>query len=232
MIEVRKYLTPWRTLLIAIVTASGLAPACSGSPGEDGGGGGGGYDEALASYRAAASERADAFAALVAPAYLQQLTTGTPDPESPVLEQYKDAISEASDSLCQGVAEPAEQAGSGDIKQRRLDGLFATSRQIVQDAVASALLNGALAAAPERRDQLLDLLGVKATAPDGTPLRGADAIRVAGLDPQSPIDLPQPGTPEYTKYRDWVSAAAGFEGAVISLTDDIRGNVESCINSR
>lgn len=65
------------------------------------------------------------------------------------------------------------------------------SERIIRDGVIAALLNRALAAPPEQRDQLLELLHVKAIAPDGSELRGTAALQDAGLfDGQGNVRIP------------------------------------------
>lgn len=75
---------------------------------------------------------------------------------------------------------------------------------LVFDAMATALLQGALAAPPEKRDQLLAVLPLRAR--DGTPLSGMSALEEADLlDDNGRLTFPEaaplatratgPGTP-------------------------------------
>lgn len=212
--------------VIILALAILLLPACSG----DGGGGGSVADDefstTLAAYEQAISDKAKTLADSLGAVYVDKIGAGEADPVPAVLDQLEGEVAEFNDFLCQRLQTLSNAAGSGDSKQKRMSEAGAVSEQIVRDAVIAALLNRALAAPPEQRDQLLDLLGVEAIGPDGSELKGTAALQDAGLmGAEDSVTIPERGSSKYTQYLDWFGhEARGLSGpdVIKRINDRIR----------
>lgn len=111
------------------------------------------------------------------------------------------------------------------------DAAHSMAEAVVWDSMATALLNRAVAAPPDHRDQLLAELGVHAVASDGTRLTGTAALRDAGLlNADGHFTLPRLGTAEYGRYKTWLShEAAGFASRVDVLVGPARAEFTTCV---
>lgn len=214
----------FRMIQVALATF-GIA-ACSG--GNDGSG----YGEARKTYEQEATARADTFAGPIAAAYVEKILSGVPALDA-VAAQSEDEVSGLNEFLCDRVEVLAKEAGSGDTKRSRLDDVRVATEEIVQDAVVGALLETALSAPAEQRDQLLDGLGVEGAAPDGTELRGTAALQDVGLlDGQGGLTIPERGTDEHIRYERWAfGEARSFSGIVSKLIGGTRTKIEQCTSS-
>ena len=128
----------------------------------------------------------------------------------------------------------AASAGSRDLAARRIDQARTVAQDLVFDAMASALMQSALAAPSERRDQLLTALNVEAQAGDGTKLSGVAALQRAGLvGPDGRFTLPERDTREYEEYKTWASnEAEGFAGRVDTLIEPTQSKLQECLPPR
>lgn len=209
-----------------------VALAILGIVGCAGESGGSGFAEARQTYEQEASERADTLAGLMADAYVGQASSGVPSLNT-VAEQFEGQVSGLNEFLCDRVEVLAKQAGSGDTRASRLDDVRVATEEIVQDAVAGALLEKALSAPAEQRDQLLDGLGVEGSAPDGTALRGTAALQDVGLlDGQGRLKIPERETDAHIRYERWAfGEARSFGGSVSKLIAGTRAKLEQCTSS-
>ncbi|MGH9195991.1 MAG: hypothetical protein ACRD1T_09655 [Acidimicrobiia bacterium] len=214
-----------RPIYVAALAIFGIV-GCSGDSG------GSGFAEAQKTYEQEATERADTLAGLMADAYVEQISSGVSGLDT-VAEQFEGQVSGLNEFLCDRVEVLAKDAGSGDTKASRLDDVRVATEEIVQDAVAGALLDKALSAPAEQRDQILDGLGVESAAPDGTALRGTAALQDVGLlDGQGRLTIPKRKTDEHIRYERWAfGEARSFGGTVGKLIAGTRTTIEQCISS-
>lgn len=193
------------------------------------------YEEAQRSFDRAAVARATEWAGSVATAYLDRLAVGDEAPSGEVLNQFRPEVTRLNRFFCEELEALGKLAkeGSGDLEARRVDQARITTSQTVWDAMASALLQGALAKPPDQRDRLLAGLKVEAEADDGTKLEGVAALQDAGLvDADGHFSLPEPDTAEHVRYVDWASEEARrFASRVDSLTEPTRMRIEECLPS-
>lgn len=124
----------------------------------------------------------------------------------------------------------------------RFDEAWRLAEDLVFDAMVTALLQGALAAPPEKRDQLLTGLGVRAVRdnpkePPGrgdTEFSGMAALQEAELlDPSGHFKVPELGTAEYNRYKKWYSGdAKGLAGQVDALVEPTEDKMAECLPPR
>ena len=103
--------------------------------------------------------------------------------------------------------------------------------ELMRDTMTAGLLQGALTHSPEERDMVLDRLGIRAVAPDGSELRGMAALQDAGLlDPNGLVTIPSPGTDAHVRYERWASTEApAFNGQVSELSQDSAQRLSGCL---
>lgn len=191
------------------------------------------YDAFVVSVRSDAARLANPVAA----AYLERLTAAElyPQPEI-LLGPFRSQYDEFNSAYCEELkaAGKAIAAGSRSLAAQRVSDARSVAGDLVFDAVASALLQGALTAPPERRDQLLTGLAVRAKAPDGTKLSGVAALQDAGLlGADGRFAMPSPGTAEHGRYETWANhEAEGFASRISLLLEPTRGKTDECLPPR
>jgi hypothetical protein len=186
------------------------------------------FNKALQTYEAEATQRASTLSESLATAYFDALQAGTESPSTAVLDQREKEISNEGEFLCQRLQPLANDAGSGKAKADRMTNASQDTERIVRDAMNAALVGRALSQPPERRDQDLDSMGVKAFGADGSELRGTAAVADAGiLDSNGKLQIPERGSAGYTKYLDWLGTEAkGLAGP--ALIRPVTRKTETC----
>jgi hypothetical protein len=181
-------------LLCLVLLLSLLLASCSGNGKQPND-----FDKALQAYETDATQRVTTLSESLAPAYVTEAQSGNKDPTTAVVDQHKDEIADLGEFLCQRLRSLAADAGSGKDKTERMSTAAGVSDRIVRDAMNAALINRALSQPAERRDELLDSMGVKAIGPDGSELRGTDALKDAGLlDSNGALRIPERSSAQYT----------------------------------
>lgn len=225
---------PRNVVMIVLAAALGVTlPACDGDSKGEARRYQAAYDAFIASVRRDSAELANSVAA----AYLDRTAADDPDRESNVIRQFLPQYQEFNAAYCRDLKAAGEAiaAGSESRAARRVSDARSMAGDLVNDAMASAILQGALAAPPERRDQLLAGLAVQAKAPDGTRLSGVAALQDAGLvGPDGRFAMPSPGgTAEYGRYETWKShEAEGFGSRIFLLLEPTRGKLDECLPPR
>lgn len=202
--------TAWRKTLYVLLPF--LVAGCSSSSGSSTD-----FTKALQTYETEATQRASALAESLASAYVTEAQSGNPNPATTVTDRHKDQIADLGEFLCQRLESLAADAGSGDKKTERTSAAVEVTDRIVRDEMNTALISRALSQPAEVRDGLLNAMGVKAVGPDGSELRGTEALKDAGiLDPSGALKIPERGSEQYTKYLDWFgSEARGLAGPAL-----------------
>ena len=214
--------------MIVITMAFGTllaAAACSrgGSDSDSGGD----FNQALREYESASTSQAEGFAETVATAHLQKLeAVGNGGSETAtqvlfqVMKDFENDGSSTGESLCQRLKPVIKDAGDGDREQERIDEARELSDDLVEDAMATALIKKALASPPENQDRLLGLLGIYARSSAGEDLVGLAALKEVGLvDEQGNFALPERGSEPHNSYTKWkVQVATGFQQTIDGLT--------------
>jgi hypothetical protein len=221
----RFFRSPSDTGVLAFGLAVVLFAGCSGTES------GSGYAEARQAYQQSATKRTDDVAGPIAVAYVERLASGPSD--EAFFKQFDGQLLLLTDSLCADIEDLRGKAGSGKAKTARLDELRVASEDLVRDRFVTALLGRILSASPEQREELLNTVGVKATATDGAEIPGSAALKEVNLlDSQGQIAIPARGTNEYVRYERWLSSQArGFGGINSKLMGDTREEIERCASS-
>lgn len=184
-----------------------------------------------------ASTRSDSnrLASPIAAAYLDRLAADDSAPEPGIVQKFQAQYAEFNEAYCRELKSIGEvvTAGSRSLAGQRLDETRTVARELVFDAMASALLQGALDAPPERRDKLLAGLAVQAEANDGTKLSGITALQEAGLvGSDGRFTFPERGTRAYEEYQTWFDEAEGLASRIDLLVKPTRSRIDECLPSR
>ena len=188
------------------------------------------HDSFVASVRSDSARLANE----VAPVYLDRRAAGAEGYlGANVIRQFQPQYDEFNQAYCRTMTAIAKAASAGPrgLAARRIDEARTAAQDLVFDAMASALIQSALAAPSERRDQLLIGLSVKAQAEDGTKLSGVAALQRAGLlGPDGRFTLPERDTREYEEYKTWASnEAEGFASQVDLLIEPTQSKLQECL---
>lgn len=220
------------TGLITLAMFLSVAGACSSDNG-----GGDDFDKAVQAYEAAVTTEAQTYAQTAATEHLAALSqvgeTGThQNPTQAVLAVMKtleSRVSSSAQTIC-AQAEPLKKK-AGDNTDR-LATVKQVSDSILIDSLASALLGKVMAGSPEKRDPLLDLLGVQATSPTNEPLHGVMALQAVNLvDGSGQVVIPQRGTDAHDEYVSWLRhQATGLQSTIDGLTANLRERIGECLS--
>lgn len=181
-----------------------------------------------------ASTRSDSrrLASTVAAPYLDRLAADDSAPEPGIVQQFQSQYAEFNEAYCRELKAigTVVTAGSRGLSAQRLDETRTAARELVFDAMASALLQGALDAPSERRDKLFDGLAIQAKADDGTKLSGIAALQEAGLvDLNGRFTFPERGTRQYEEYKTWFDDAEGLASRIDLLIKPTRIKIDECL---
>jgi hypothetical protein len=93
------------------------------------------------------------------------------------------------------------------------------ARDFVRDSVAAGLLQQTLQLASPAREQALAQMRLD-----------AEAIKAAGLvEPSGHLRIPLAGTPEYTKYTDFLENNPSFAGSIDTISQGVANNFTDCM---
>ena len=138
---------------------------------------------------------------------------------------HASTVQQLQDSLCKTLQ------GAGDRTSKKREEARTMADQALRDSFVLKFLQAAAAASPERQAEIVKILGIKSTSPDGTALEGGAALKDASLtSSQGTLQIPPTDSPEYTKYTDWLvknPALSGF--TTVTLTEDYTKAMRQCI---
>lgn len=138
---------------------------------------------------------------------------------------HASAVQQLEDSLCKTLQNAGKNASGERAEQLRM-----IANQALRDSFVLEFLQGATVASPERQAEIVELLAIKSTSVDRTPLDGGAALKDTSLaNSQGTLQIPETDTLEYTKYTDWLvknPALAGF--VTVTLTEDYTEAIRDC----
>jgi hypothetical protein len=178
----------------------------------------------------AVATKADPVVSLISTSLLEQF--GPQSSMDTVLagihEKFRPDIDDVNGSVCATLQNAAKKYPSKE-RSENFQRLRDASEATISDVFVAKLLQGTLAAPPERQAQLIEALPIEGIAPDRSTVRGIDALKNAGLiDPQGAFRIPDTDSPEYTTYSDWLSNNSAFSGLVTQLVSDFHQGLPRC----